>query len=376
MQSLLVSGTPQPYLSKDETDDFATRQVMSLVRRGEGAPPSKRNWSLDLLPEGGSFNWDNLNLYDVSHRLLFRDKIIKLDANTRIRLRTAASNLLRVPVWSASATSSFDAQASLAKATDVATQSGLVPIEGEEALVCYSYPKLGLLCNMPGADYQSIVDLGNFQIIDVRTASQVTSPEMITCWSPYDVVGPATIGAFRATWEGAMTALPAGPTSPAGVLPAVEIAQQNLEEQTVELNLHVQETSYYCAVATAQMILEYNGIKKTQSEIAAAMRAQPPGVDNQPQIDGYKTLSAGQLDALIETRPTFEGAKNEIAAARLPMKSGIYGHARACAGFRNDGQPWLYIYDPWPGSGIYWENWDGPQIHHTNFIYVRQVLYS
>ena len=62
-----------------------------------------------------------------------------------------------------------------------------------------------------------------------------------------------------------------------------------------------------------------------------------------------------------------------------PMKSGIYGHARAVAGyyksrFGEAESEYLYVYDPLPwnsdlalGGEVVWENWDS--IYHTNLIY-------
>jgi len=69
-----------------------------------------------------------------------------------------------------------------------------------------------------------------------------------------------------------------------------------------------------------------------------------------------------------------------------PLKSGIPGHACACAGWKRQnifivGQApgrWLQINGPWPrhadicqGRAVAWEDWN--RVTHTSFIYVRHA---
>lgn len=147
--------------------------------------------------------------------------------------------------------------------------------------------------------------------------------------------------------------------------------------------LYAQQTSVYCAVATGQMILDFYRYHFDQDDIAAAMGTGSGGTDNPGQVSGYQSLSNNCLTATYDTSANWSEAKAEIDANR-PVKSGVPGHARACAGWKRQniwiiGQPrkqWLQIYDPWPwnadicaGGQVYWEDWD--TINHTNFIYVR-----
>ncbi len=147
--------------------------------------------------------------------------------------------------------------------------------------------------------------------------------------------------------------------------------------------LYAQQTSVYCAVATGQMILDFYRWPYTQDEIATAMGTGPGGTDNPGQVAGYESLTRNCMDATYDTSADWSEAKAEIDANR-PVKSGIPGHARACAGWKRQnlffiGQEpkrWLQIYDPWPwnadlcqGGKIVWEDWDS--VTHTNFIYVR-----
>lgn len=367
------------FLPKDQTDEYATRQVLSFLRIGESGPPSKRAWSIELLPESGPFGWDNLDIYDIDKKLLFRDKTITLTNNTKLRVRTAASDLLGSPVWSASVGPYLDIQTAIPKAIEVALKSSLVPTEGAQSLVCYSYPKLGLLCRSRDEKQEYVVDLGDFTIVSRQIANSVQSPEQLTCWSPYDLVTPATIGSIREGWKRNLGNLPPAPPSPSQLANAVAKAREGTQEQTVELHLHGQETPVYCAVATAEMILEYYEIQKTQTEIAQVMHTSATGTENPDQVNGYASLSGGALTATLQDKPAFETAQTEILDAR-PFKSGVPGHARAGAGFKVDGdQSWLYIYDPWPpnqGAGPYWENWNMPSLPHTNFICVKKTTFS
>jgi hypothetical protein len=147
--------------------------------------------------------------------------------------------------------------------------------------------------------------------------------------------------------------------------------------------LYGQQTSVYCAVATGQMILDFYRYYFTQDQIAAAMGTGAGGTSNTGQVNGYQSLSNNCLIATYDSSANWSEAKAEIDANR-PLKSGIPGHARACAGWMRQniffvGQPpkrWLRIYDPWPwnanicaGGKIVWEDWD--TVTHTNFIYLR-----
>ena len=147
--------------------------------------------------------------------------------------------------------------------------------------------------------------------------------------------------------------------------------------------LRGQKTPVYCAVATGQMILDFYRYYFTQDKIAHAMHTGPGGTSLSGQVKGYETLSNGCLDATLDTSANWSEAQAEINANR-PLKSGIPGHARACAGWKRQNlylwghkpQRWLKIYDPWPwnpdpckGGRVYWENWTA--VTHTNFIYVR-----
>jgi hypothetical protein len=126
------------------------------------------------------------------------------------------------------------------------------------------------------------------------------------------------------------------------------------------------------------MILCYYRYHYTQNAIAPDLGYAPGGCPAD-QSPGYKKLSCDHLTATFIGTPTWEQGRDAIDA-RHPFKSGITGHARACAGYSytqwlvggiTDRQ--LYIYDPWPwnadlalAGAVYWEDWDS--IAHTNYV--------
>ena len=138
----------------------------------------------------------------------------------------------------------------------------------------------------------------------------------------------------------------------------------------------------YCAVATCQMILCYYRYYFTQDQIAPACGYSAGSGCPSDQSPGYESMSCNHIDATFDNAPTWQKAQDQIDALH-PFKSGISGHARACAGYSRT--PWifggtteekLYIYDPWPWNAdfavagtVTWEDWDS--ITHTNYVYTR-----
>ncbi len=123
------------------------------------------------------------------------------------------------------------------------------------------------------------------------------------------------------------------------------------------------------------MILCYYRYYYTQNQIAPALGYSAGSGCPSDQSPGYKSLTCNHLTAAFDSTPTFNEAKAQIDALH-PFKSGISGHARACAGYSRNlltGVNRLYIYDPWPWNAnfklagtVTWEDWDSPV--KTNFV--------
>ena len=85
-------------------------------------------------------------IYDLSGVLLFRDFVSTTSNGLELRTRTAATSSLSSPVVSVGINQPLDLDARIKVARQHATREGFQPVEGSQGVVCYSYPKLGLLC--------------------------------------------------------------------------------------------------------------------------------------------------------------------------------------------------------------------------------------
>lgn len=395
------------FLSEEESRILASRRMLSFltppprkskahVLAKQRRAPSKSLFSLGALPEDAMgerpeiFNWTSRDIYDFVGRLVFRDLTIDLGSGNEWRVRTAASEWLRSPVWSLKAGRTLNVKSLMKKAlVQIKSKPDLKPliVEGEESvrLVCYSYPKLGILLvsrTDPGARF--IIDIGNLNIIPVAASAREDSLESIKAvWSPYDIVGRSNIAKFRSLWKQNVSSLPKLPKTAMGLSKAIAVANRLVKAEVTtnpEITLVPQQTETFCACATAKMILKHHGISKSQDAIAEAMGTGPDGTLPENQVNAIPYLSDYMLLAEADPTTSFGEATDEICQNR-PFKTGNIIHARACGGFKVEegeqgDQNSLYIYDPWPaGQGcIYYETWEVS--HHVDYMYVRPALFS
>jgi len=390
----------QPELiSEAESKMLATRQMLSFltvssVESNERAP-SKALFSLDALPDNGFtdrpelFNWTSRNIYDVDDRLLLRHHTIDLGSGHEWAVSVAATNLLRTPVWRVKAGPKLNEEA-LANNALSALQDypDLKPafVEGEETvrLIAHNYPRLGLLCqSTSNPDVKSVIDIGDLTIIPLSSRPQENMESANAIWSPYDTIGSATFAHFALLWERNLKSLPPLPPTPASreaIKEAIKNASEFVvEEKTTqpELQLSPQQTDYYCAAATAQMILHHYHFDRTQAEIAKEMNIGPYGADLNAQVTGIALLTGKALEAKLDLTTSFCEAREEIRQNR-PLKTSGPMHARACGGFKveTEERNWLYLYNPWPANqgSIYYEAWDANR--NNSYMYVRPFLPS
>jgi hypothetical protein len=284
-------------------------------------------------------------------------------------------------------------------------------VTGSE-LVCYSYPKVGVRVTYDAPKRkgaQAIVDVSDGLLVRALGADE---PEGSTAYSYYaDIVQPSMDRRLRRWSRGEedLEVLRRRTPQIAEVdEPLTEANRPALADLLISdlvvvafpftswnvirfgprcsphecFELYAQQTNVFCAVATGQMILDFYRWYHTQDEIADAMNTDSSGTTNPDQVTGYETLSNGCLDATFDGTADWSEARAEINANR-PLKSGIPGHARACAGWMRtwSWSSWTFdrylkIYDPWPwnadicaGGDIEWEDWDA--VTHTNWITVR-----
>jgi len=141
-----------------------------------------------------------------------------------------------------------------------------------------------------------------------------------------------------------------------------EVSPLGIEQELLDVTLYGQETTYYCAPASAQMILSYHGYQYTQSQIAEAMGTTTSGTPIGNIPTGIEEVTNNQVDAWNDWSWGWGTVTNEINNNH-PYMSNIAGHARAVRGYYYDTErPWIKyqrINDPWPvGQGEdRWENY-------------------
>jgi hypothetical protein len=345
-------------------------------------------FSVDSLPDSAFtdaselFLWKTRKIYDVDGLELFRDHSIDLDGENEIRVRVAASDWLGTPVWSVRAGRKYVDRLAEKTLAFIKSESDLKPVfngDGKIMIVCYSYPKLGILCES-GRDIKEkvVVDLADPIIIPVDKPEEPKYPSLKTAWSPYDDVTRARIGYNRWLWKRNTASLPKWRTNRENLRQEIIMMQtQNAPPRYTDpkLNLVPQQNDYYCAPATFLMILEQRGEDDlTQEIIGAAMNtSDETGTTLSEQESSIEEL-APSLVGELEYNESFSKARDEIDANR-PLKSGtVTDHARACGGYKvASGINSLRIYNPWPSNegDIEWEPWNSSI--HENFVYVKDA---
>jgi len=393
------------------------KQPRALVERAHALAHAqmavRRAWAggIEDMQQGwtGEFNPDPLIIHDLNGEPLFYEFSV-FDGEREVgRVKAAASRLVGSPVVTIErGPRAWDP----AKATKLALQAAKKanPRRAAKAkeFVCYSYPKIGVRVEFAGERPNSIiVDVADGSIvqsfgddeIDGQTAwsflearSECGSAGRLCRFEEFDRELEAARKSSKDMFATAFTARELVAVR-SRLTPVSAYAVALYSSRVLKYGprcsphdcfaLYAQQTNVYCAVATGQMILDFYRRPFDQTAIAAAMGTGATGTSFAGQETGYETLSNGCLDAWHDFSADWTEAKAEIDANR-PLKSGIPGHARACAGWKRQNffllhstpQRWLKIYDPWPwnadlcaGGAVYWEDWDA--VTHTNWCFVR-----
>jgi hypothetical protein len=387
-------------------DELLEHVAMLVLRNSTAKVPFLERWSeagLDKMP---------LEIFDLNGQPLFFDFTIKKGSEIYGTARAVASRVLGTSVLAYElGPRSWSPDSALKKLTlMVKKELPRSKILGTK-LVCYSYPKLGFMfdvVNEQKGKSRLIYDVAALSRIPEATEVRA-STEGAYAWSFYGAltenIRAANIEKHESinSWRMAIpkrlrTDLVRARTfKPYGdriICPfKLNVSKQlqycthyNSTEARSHhcFSLHGQQVNDYCAVATAQMVLCYYRYYYAQTDIAPKLGYNPGGCPAD-QSGGYESLSNNHLDATYDSAPTWETARDQIDLLH-PFKSGISGHARACAGYSyvwwlctKTKDRMLYIYDPWPwnadyklGGAVYWENWDS--IVHTNYVLTR-LLY-
>jgi len=349
-------------------------------------------------------------IFDLSGHPLFFDFAVVLGRRPLGYARIAANQLVGSPgVALELGARQWDAESAQRKLGSVLRRRFPRAQASKPRLVCYSYPKLGLMYELSGSRVppRVIFDVASLDVIPERPKRP--NSEGAYAWSFLESLTDNERSrrldryrrhekARRSLSASARRKLTAAKSFP-GMLDLIRFKLKKTISRTLQycdhydeteprshhcFSLHAQEVNDYCAVATCQMVLCYYRYDYTQDDIAPDLGYSSGSGCPSDQSGGWETLTCDHLDASYDTSPTWEKGRDEIEALH-PFKSGIPGHARACAGYSYSSWSWpaiggadkkLYIYDPWPwnadlklGGAVYWEDWD--TIEHTNYVTAR-----
>jgi hypothetical protein len=388
-----------------EKDRALQHATMTYRRAWAGQVVDFKSWgTAELDPKP-------LDIYDLNGELLFYE-FTALDGNNELgRLKASATKRLGTTIATVElGPRRWDPDKGISEARKKTKKMFPKASIKDAQLVCYSYPKIGARIDLKesGRPLRSLIfDIADGNLIDRFGSDElegnaawsfidhITPAEQenrVKSWDLRDMEREAALSKTPRLFEKGFTAKEAKTIREKFVIPTRYVISF-YSEKVLKFGprcdahdcfeLYAQKTNVYCAVATGQMILDFYRYHYDQDDIATAMSTGAGGTSNPNQVAGYESLSKNCLNATYDSTANWSEAKAEIDANR-PVKSGVPGHARACAGWKRQniyliGQTpkrWLRIYDPWPwnadicaGGQIYWEDWDTET--HTNFIYVR-----
>lgn len=365
-------------LTIDRCRKIATGAFLEFA---DAQPPLASEWTIHNLPEGSDptriFDGDPVSIDDISGIPLFFDFFADLDGDEQAVVRVYAMTNFGTPVdsiWKQTAPESYLERFQGLYQRLHNAFGGRV----HKNTVCYCYPKLGVMVKDDGQGPSVVYDLfdESQHIVSASEAASPDSDDALAVYSPYQLIPE---GADMASLDADFLAKEERYASLVDIMDGAgpsfykDIEAGEVKEKVLNVPLYGQETSVFCAVAAAQMILSYHGVFKTQNEIAVAMKTGPTGSNNENQVLGYESITNQKFDAKYDKTPQFNEARSEIDSNR-PLKSGFPGHARVAIGWRqNPTESWLCINDPWPvnAGSVRWES--SASSPWTNWIYVQRI---
>jgi hypothetical protein len=380
--------------------------ALAVIKNAVAGIPGLVHWV------GGTVRKQPLIIHDINGQPLFHDFEVARGREVFGNIRVAASAVIGTGVVATElGTRQWSFSEAVKKLTPKVKREFARARIAAPKLVCYSYPKLGVMFEIESDAGRSraIYDVSSLG----RVPEQPENPEEAAregfyTWSFYDALADnarrGRIARFKKV-DADRTSVSAGLRREilAGrmLAPLLDKLKLKFTYNVTKLLqfcshyghthtrshhcfvLHGQQVNDYCAVATCQMILCYYRYYYSQDQIAPSLGYSAGGGCPSDQSPGYKSLTCNHLDSSFDAAATWQKARDQINLLR-PLKSGIPGHARACAGYSY--LRWalgsrladrkLYIYDPWPwnadyalGGAVTWEDWEA--VTHTNYVYAN-----
>lgn len=142
---------------------------------------------------------------------------------------------------------------------------------------------------------------------------------------------------------------------------------KSVNQVILNVPLFGQEWDTWCAPASAQMVLNYDGYVYTQGQIAAAMDTDPiTGTEITKIPTGIEEVTNYQVDSWNDGWWWWGDLTDEIDDDHPFLTVSL--HTRAVRGYKEDTwlfwEKYLYINDPWPVNvgEVYWTNYYSDQM--------------
>ena len=381
--------------------DLMEHAALAVLRQAEAGLPGMSAWLT------GRVQKEPVRIYDINGALLFLDYPVARGSDTFGYVRTAASQVIGTPVLAIEmGPRSWNFDQAVRRLQPRVKKEFPGARLSNPLLVCYSYPKLGVMFMIEGEGQLRVI----YDVADLaRITDRPERPENESsyAWSFYGAISDedrrTRLRRFKAADRARLAIASRVRTQLVSARTLASAASKvalRFSRTTTKLlqfcshyaynaarghhcfSLHGQQVNDYCAVATCQMILCYYRYYFSQDQIAPACGYSAGGGCPADQSPGYESMSCNHIDATFDNAATWQKARDQIDQLR-PLKSGVPGHARACAGysrtvwtFGGTTEEKLYIYDPWPWNAdfavagtVMWEDWDS--ITHTNYVYTR-----
>lgn len=358
----MASPNASSLISPEEAFSNALSCFTFLIRSLTSAPEGFRDIAQGTVASRPT------TIFDIQGAPLFYDFPVEYSSRPAGTIRVAADKLLSHPWVSIQTDAELDLQA-LHRAASRAVESSLPGcVVRESKLVCFNYPRLGLLLDVRDASsrsFQRIYDLStsNSELLPVPE-SGTGGPECEGegVYSLFDLIPEEAVdSAFRsfsrvdellnlvfseACVNCKIPSMAKHKMSHSQQLKALNWSAKNQPEgllakqQILSVDGLRQESGTYCVIACIQMLLRFHGIRTndTQTEIHRLL-TQPPslymenrGILPENQVEAFKRCFGESIDAALDSSPAWDKAVKLIDAG-LPFKSGIYAHARVCCGY-------------------------------------------
>ena len=335
-------------------------------------------------------------IYDINGMLLYYQFSIEHDGTEIGVIKAAANKILGCTVCTIEETPSYlDSELAIKEAKNLVQKSGENIEITSAKLVCYSYPKIGVLVEYKNSSSTkescTIIDAYDYSIVPEDSSGYIGEPAI---WSVYQEIPLDEYDTRREQWNiensrnsnNLASSTQYDDCSGESVETVSTKSTFNYRKIWNQNNLVPQNNSVWCAVASGKMIAEWFCSSHTMSHIADEMGGwdyseNPPvprGVTWSGEIDYYDGSQPDGLDRYLTDywnnyMVSWDTAYNHIQTYSDPLTSAISGHERVCAGwgYYDGGSEYLYIFDPAPvdvGS-TKWENWNS--IQHYGYILVN-----